>query len=171
MANTAPTVAGRNINRVAELEANFEERRSRTDRVVSAVADWTGSLSFLLLHLTWFALWIVINGTSLLPMKKFDPFPFVLLSVAVSCEAVLLSTMVLMKQNWMAKRDQRRAQLELQINLLAEQEITKLIHLQRLVCRKLGIPEADEDPEVEDFSQETAVEDLAHEITRASAEP
>jgi uncharacterized membrane protein len=165
-ASIAPKAARRNISRIAELEAEFEERRTRVDRIVSRVADWTGSLSFVGIHLVWFVVWIVVNGTSWLPLRKFDPYPFVLLSVAVSCEAVLLSTIVLIKQNWMGRRDERRDQLHLQINLLAEQESTKILYLQRLVCKQLGINEADLDPEIADLSQETAVENLAEELTK-----
>lgn len=133
------------------------------DRIVTRVADWTGSLSFILLHMVWFAIWVLVNTTSL--GRKFDPYPFVLLSVVVSCEAVLLSTVVLVKQNWMSRRDERRDQLHLQINLLAEQETTKILYLQRLICKRLGITEAELDPEIADLSQETAVEHLAQELT------
>lgn len=161
----APQAAQRNISKIADLQSEFDERRSAVDRIVADVADWTGSVSFILLHLAWFACWILINGTSLLPFKKFDPFPFVLLSVAVSCEAVLLSTVVLMKQNWMSARDEHREQLQLQISLLSEQEVTKVLFLQRLICRRLGIEEADKDPDVIDLSQETVVEHLASELS------
>ncbi|MBV9265901.1 MAG: DUF1003 domain-containing protein [Acidobacteriaceae bacterium] len=157
--------AGRNISRIAELEADFEEKRTRVDRVVSRIADWTGSLPFINFHLIWFLIWVVINATSLFPLRKFDPYPFVLLSVAVSCEAVLLSTIVLIKQNWMSRRDERRDQLHLQINLLAEQEATKILFLQRLVCKRFGIAEAEMDPEIADLSQETAVEHLAEQLS------
>jgi uncharacterized membrane protein len=170
---TEPSVASkaaqRNISRIAELESSFNESRTRVDRVVSKVADWTGSLSFILFHLAWFATWMAINATSLTRIRKFDPYPCVLLSVLVSCEAVLLSTIVLIKQNWMSRRDERRDQLHLQINLLAEQEITKVLYLQRLICQRLGIREADVDPEVEDLSQHTAVEQLAQQLDGDSA--
>jgi uncharacterized membrane protein len=168
--SVAPKAARRNISRIAQLESSFEERRTKVDRVVSRIANWTGSLSFVALHLFWFAIWIVLNVTSVLPVKKFDPYPFVLLSVAVSCEAVLLSTVVLIKQNWMSRRDERRDQLHLQINLLAEQETTKILYLQRLICVRLGIREGELDPEIADLSQETAVEHLAEELTGDNSE-
>jgi uncharacterized membrane protein len=160
----APRAAKRNISRIAELESQFEERRTRVDRVVARIADWTGSLSFIALHILWFLTWMLLNATSIFPIRKFDPYPFILLSVCVSCEAVLLSTVVLIKQNWMSRRDERRDQLHLQINLLAEQETTKILYLQRLICNQLGITEADRDPEIADLSQETAVEHLAEQL-------
>lgn len=167
--SVAPKAARRNISRIAQLETDFEERRTTLDRVVSRIADWTGSLSFVGLHFAWFCIWVLLNGTNLIPVKKFDAYPFVLLSVLVSCEAVLLSTVVLIKQNWMSRRDERRDQLHLQINLLAEQETTKILYLQRLVCKRLGIEEAELDPEIADLSQETAVEHLAEELSDEAA--
>jgi len=95
---------------------------------------------------------------------KFDPYPFPMLGLVVACEAVLLSTVVLIEQNWMNRRDERREHLHLQVNLLAEQEITKVLYLQRLICKRLGITEAERDPELLELSRETAVEQLAEEL-------
>jgi uncharacterized membrane protein len=82
----------------------------------------------------------------------------------VSLEGVLLSTFVLIKQNRMSQRADQRNHLDLQINMLAEKEITKLLQLQRLICRKLEIGEADADREVVELSDTTAVDSLAHEL-------
>jgi uncharacterized membrane protein len=157
--------ARRNITRVAQLEADFEERRSGVERVVARLAGYTGSLKFLILHGLWFAVWIVFNTVR--GAYNFDPYPYPLLSTIVSCEAVLLSTIVLIEQNWMSKRDERREHLHLQVNLLAEQEITKVLYMQRLICRKLGITEAEADTELLDLSAETAVEHLAKNVEDA----
>ncbi|MGH9697648.1 MAG: DUF1003 domain-containing protein [Bryobacteraceae bacterium] len=160
----ASRAAERNISRVAELEAGYAQKRATSNRIVTSIANWTGSFSFILIHIAWFSFWIAVNTTSVIPIRKFDPYPYILLSVSVSCEAVLLSTIVLIKQNWMSARAEKREQLQLQINLLAEQEVTKLLFLQRLVCRRLGISEADSDPDLIDMSHETAVEHLAQEL-------
>ena len=82
----------------------------------------------------------------------------------VSLEGVLLSTFVLIKQNRMSQRADQRNHLDLQINLLAEKEITKVLQLQRLICRKLEIAEADQDREVQELSNVTAIESLAREV-------
>ena len=82
----------------------------------------------------------------------------------VSLEGVLLSTFVLIKQNRMSQRADQRAHLDLQVNLLAEKEITKVLQMQRLLCRQLGIEEADSDPETVELSQITAIDNLAHEL-------
>lgn len=136
------------------------------DRIIARIASATGSLRFLLIHLLVFFTWIFLNtGTRL--EHKFDPYPFPLLGLTVACEAVLLSTVVLIEQNWMNRRDERREHLHLQVNLLAEQEITKVLYLQRLICRRLGISEAERDEELLDMSRETAVDQLAEELGNA----
>jgi uncharacterized membrane protein len=84
----------------------------------------------------------------------------------VSVEAVLLSTFVLMKQNRMAERVDQRDHLNLQIDLLAEEEITKILQLQKLVCERLQIPVASEDPAVNELAEATPVQTLAEELRR-----
>jgi len=95
---------------------------------------------------------------------RFDPYPFALLCMLVSLEGVLLSTFVLIKQNRMSQRADHRNHLDLQVNMLAEKEITKLLQLQRLICRKLEIREGDMDAEVVELSNVTAIDNLAHEL-------
>lgn len=95
---------------------------------------------------------------------RFDPYPFALLCMLVSLEGVLLSTFVLIKQNRMSQRADQRNHLDLQVNMLAEKEITKLLQLQRLICRKLEIREADTDAEVTELSNITAIDSLAREL-------
>jgi uncharacterized membrane protein len=82
----------------------------------------------------------------------------------VSLEGVLLSTFVLIKQNRMSQRADHRSHLDLQINLLSEKEVTKVLQLQRLMCRQLGITEADADKEIVELSGITAVDNLAREL-------
>jgi uncharacterized membrane protein len=86
--------------------------------------------------------------------------------MAVSCEAVLLSTFVLMKQNRMSRRAEHRDHLHLQIALLAEKEVTKLLQGQRRISERLGISEIVLDPEVRELSENTAVDSLARELNR-----
>ena len=95
---------------------------------------------------------------------KFDPYPFALLCMLVSLEGVLLSTFVLIKQNRMSQRADQRAHLDLQVNLLSEKEVTKLLQLQRLICARLEIKEADQDEEAKELSSVTAVGNIAREL-------
>lgn len=158
--------ARRNILRVTQIESDFDERRSAVDRVIARMASYTGSLKFLAVHSLWFLFWIAFNSLAR-GQHQFDPYPYPLLSTIVSCEAVLLSTIVLIEQNWMNRRGEHREHLHLQVNLLAEQEITKVLHLQRLICKRLGIAEAERDTELQELLRETQVEKLAEEVENA----
>ena len=120
-------------------------------------------MRFVILHVTWFGVWIVIN-CGLLGIRPFDPYPFIFLSMIVSLEAVLLATFVLMKQNRMSRRSEHRDQLNLQIDLLSEKEITKMLQMQRMLCEHFGLREVSTDKEVEELSEETAVEALARDL-------
>ncbi len=157
------TVARRNISEILELEDQFDKQRGFMERLLASVAPWIGSLPCIGVHFVWFITWILVNV--LAPAgHRFDPFPFPLLGTIVSAEAVFLSTIVLIEQNWASRRDQRRDHLHLQVNLLAEQEITKVLELQRMICERLGIHEVEYDPDVIAMSESTEVQDLAEEL-------
>lgn len=153
-----------NINVVARLEQQFLDQRTFVERLGDTIADFVGTMSFVLLHLVGCAVWIALNLGVVPVIKPFDPFPFVLFTLIVSFEGVLMSTFVLMKQNRMSRRADQRDHLNLQIDLLAEKEITKILELQRMLCAKLGIDAAERDAEAQQLSRHTAVEDLAKEL-------
>ena len=110
------------------------------------------------------SLWFLVNMGRVPGILVFDPYPFILLNMAVSVETLLLSTFVLIKQNRMASRADRRNELTLQIDLLAEKETTKNLQLLQRICEHLGIPDAVDDPDLKALSEETAVEELAEEL-------
>lgn len=152
-----------NIETVARLETEFLEQRSLKDRIGDAIAGFAGTMTFVIAHVAGLVLWFLINLGKLPVIKPFDPYPFILLALIVSVEGVLLSTFILMKQNRMSRHADHRDHLNLQIDLLAEKEITKILQMQRRLCEHLGVPAGD-DPEAVELSQHTAVEDLAHEL-------
>jgi uncharacterized membrane protein len=164
MVNRNPLASAReNIDTVARMEREFLEQRSWTERLGDAIADFVGTMSFILVHLLALVAWVVIN-TGKVGIPPFDPYPFVLLTMIVSMEGVLLATFVLMKQNRMSRRADQRNHLNLQIDLLAEKEITKILQLQQAMCERLGVRGAAADHEVDELSEHTAVEDLAKEL-------
>ena len=152
-----------NIETVARLETEFLEQRSLKDRIGDAIAGFAGTMTFVIAHVAGLVLWFLINLGKLPVIKPFDPYPFILLALIVSVEGVLLSTFILMKQNRMSRHADHRDHLNLQIDLLAEKEITKILQMQRRLCEHLGVPAGD-DPEAVEMSQHTAVEDLAREL-------
>jgi uncharacterized membrane protein len=162
-AATGP-LAQDNINAICALEEEALSKRTVSDRISDAIANFVGSIPFVVVHLVWFMVWVAINMGWLFGKVKFDPYPFALLCMLVSLEGVLLSTFVLIKQNRMSQRADQRAHLDLQINLLSEREVTKILQLQRLICERLQIEEAVHDPEALELSNVTAVGNIARQL-------
>jgi len=159
-----PRTAQANIDAVMKLEQEALRDRTAADRISDAIANFVGSIPFVALHVIWFAIWAAVNCGAFGPSWKFDPYPFALLCMLVSLEGVLLSTFVLIKQNRMGRHAEQRNHLDLQINLLAEKEVTKVLQLQQLICKRLGIAEVEMDEEIRELSTVTAVDNLAHEV-------
>ena len=164
MATLPSQTVEQNIRTIAGLEQSSEADRSVKDRIADVIGGFSGSMSFVGLHVLWFALWFLINTKVLPIVKPFDPYPFILLAMVVSVEGVLLSTFVLMKQNRMQKKSDARDQLNLQIDLLSEKEVTKSLQLLRAICQKLEIAEGQEDKELEEMATTTSVDRLAADI-------
>ena len=118
------------------------------------------------LHLALFGGWAAANAGWVPGLPAWDPYPFSLLCMIVSMEGVLLSTFVLIKQNRMGVRSDRRNHLDLQINLLTEKEVTKVIQMLERISAKLDVPENLRDAEAEELGRVTAVDDLARELER-----
>jgi len=132
-----------NIKIIEHMRAQAEARRSAQDRFADATTRFSGSMLFLYLHAVWFALWVVVN-TGILPgIKPFDPFPFGFLTMVVSLEAIFLSTIVLISQNRQRALHEKHETPDLQIDLLAEYEITRMLGLVDKIAQKLGIDDGD----------------------------
>lgn len=157
------SVVERNIRALLERAATEQSTRSRRDRMSDAVTRFTGSLVFVAVHLAVFGTWVLVNS-GLLPLPRFDP-TFVILATVASVEAIFLSTFVLITQNRMQARADRRADLDLQVSLLAEHEVTRLITLVQAVAAHLGIDEAG-DPELDELKRDVAPERVLDEIER-----
>ena len=150
-----------NVKLIARLEAAALKRRGRVDRIVDAVSGFCGSTTFLWAHALWFSLWIASNSLPGLP--HIDAFPFPFLTFVVSLEAILLSTFILISQNRQGLIQERRNQLDLQINLLAEQENTKTLQLLIRIAQKLGVEDCDEGA-VSALEEEASPERLVRQI-------
>jgi uncharacterized membrane protein len=136
------------------------ERRSSSERLADAVGGFAGSLLFIVLHLVLLVAWLLINSGKIPSARPFDPYPFSLLGVIVAVEAVILSSFILMRQNRMMRRG-RRDHLNLQVDLLAEKEITKLLQMVRALCGHMGLQNIMADKEIRDLSQNTSIESLS----------
>lgn len=159
MSDTPETVA-QSIEMILWLEEAATRRRTSADRIADGIAGFVGSVTFVLVHLVWFGLWVVTN-TGLLPIVSvFDPYPFQLLAMLVSLEGVLLATFVLIKQNRMSELSDRRAHMDLQINLLTEREVTRLLQVTERLADRLGIEHGTLSGP--DLSRETQIESMVH---------
>ena len=92
------------------------QRRRREDRVADGITAFSGSMQFVYVHIVWFTAWIVLNVT----IVRFDPYPFGLLTLIVSLEAIFLSTFVLLSQNREASRSDLRSEIDFETNVLSE---------------------------------------------------
>jgi uncharacterized membrane protein len=149
-----------NIEAVRKMEEAFANRRTLSDRIADTIGGFSGTPAFVAIHLVLFGGWMVWNAVP--TTRKFDPYPFLLLSVLVNVEAIFLSTFVLMKQNRMSKREDLRAHLDLQINLLSEREMTLVLQLLQRISTRLGVRLSTD--EIEELSAETSVEDVATQL-------
>ena len=157
-----PEPAGLNSALQRNIEALQERRRAEVrsasvqDRIAEAITRFSGSMKFVYVHLALYGFWIVANLGWVPVVKPWDP-TFVVLAMIASVEAIFLSTFILITQNRMAALADRRAELDLQISLLAEHEVTKLVAMVDAIAKHLGIGhEADE--EVEELKRNVAPE-------------
>jgi len=155
-------VVDRNIRSLMEREREQELRRRLEDRIADAITRFAGSMRFVYLHLLLYEGWIVIN-LGWLPLRPFDP-TFVVLAMVASVEAIFISTFVLISQNRMAALADRRADLDLQISLLAEHEISRVIALVRSIAERMGIEEA-HDPELKELVRDVEPERVMDRIS------
>jgi uncharacterized membrane protein len=166
-ARSVADVTRENVQAMRKLEQLASAQRTLADRVAEFVAKFCGSITFVWIHVVVFAVWVVWNVLPGLP--RFDPYPFTFLTLCVSLEAIFLSSFILIAQNYEMRITERRNQLDLQINLLAEQENTKLLQLMDRMAKKMGLYEED-DPEIQVLEQATRPETLARQIEDAFRE-
>jgi uncharacterized membrane protein len=156
-------VVHRNIDALLRRREQEERDSTRSEKIADAITEFTGSMRFVVIHLVLFGTWIVWN-LGLLGLPEFDE-SFVVLAMVASVEAIFLSTFVLISQNRMQARADERADLDLQISLLTEHEVTTLAGLVRAIARRLDIPEADE-PEFEEVLTDVRPEEVMDVMAR-----
>jgi len=160
------TVAGENIRAVARLQERAAERRTPLECAADRIVAIAGRESTVAIHVIFFAVWIGLN-VGVLRVHPFDPFPFVFLTMIVSLEAIFLTLFVLATQNRMTLDAERRAHLDLQVNLLSEQEMTLVLQMLREVCEHLGLHETTDSPKFKELVRRTDVTALAAHVERA----
>jgi len=169
-ASTVDQLTQRNVEIIAQMEKESNEQRTPGERVADGFASLLGSWRFIIIQSIVLAIWMTLNAIGWI--KHWDPYPFVLLNLALSFQSAYTGPILLMSQNRQNRISERRSHLDLQINLLSEQENTEMLHMLRLLCEKNGI-EFPKAPTIAVLEQTTEPTVLLDQITKTveGAEP
>jgi uncharacterized membrane protein len=144
---------------IQTYRAKADAKRTLAEKFADAMTSGFGSVTFLTLNAIWFAAWILINTGKIPAIAPFDPFPFGLLTMIVSLEAIFLAIIVLISQNRASKIDEIREEVDLYINSITETEVSKTIELLILLLEKNGVKVKD-DPELSEMLRPVRSEDI-----------
>lgn len=149
-----------NLADIQKIEKRDREKLSAADKVADKITTLGGSNLNIILHIIWFGSWVIINSGMISGFKPFDPFPFSFLTMTVSLEAIFLSMFVLKSQTKQSAAADKRAKIDLQINLIAERENTKLLKLVLEIQQYLGMKQKS-DPEIKELKKKTDMYKIA----------
>jgi len=153
-----------NVEAIRAWERAYLRARSRAAQFSDWVAATAGRGHVIALHAVWFVVWLLINAGVIPGLPVFDPFPFQFLTLAVSLEAIFLTLFVLASQNRLAELADKRSHLDLQIDLLAEREMTAVLHLLRDIALHLNVPATVTPDHLRDLMEETDLKRLMSEM-------
>ena len=149
---------------IAKLEEEALNRRTVAEHASDAIVKSIDSTPFLLLHVLLVGIWSTVNLDLIPGIKAFDPFPFGILALLLAAESVFLTIFVLISQNRMSREAERRSHLDLQVGMLAEQELTVMLQMLQKLCQHAGVDVKSSDQQVQRFSETTDVQKLASEL-------
>jgi uncharacterized membrane protein len=160
-----------NIKEIKTWERGLAHHRSRIERLSDTVTQLAAGGPMLLVHVGWFATWIVVNLDLIPGLAPFDPFPFQLLTMIVSLEAIFLSLFVLASQNRLTHQADMRANLDLQIDLLAEREMTAVLRLLQDIARHLDVRLSLTPEQIRDLARKTDINTLTNRMEEFPENP
>jgi uncharacterized membrane protein len=155
-----------NVEQVIRDERIIAEKRSLAVRIGEVVGTSAGTLTYVCIQLALVVIWVMANANLLPGIEPFDPYPYALLGGIMSLQGVLLACFVLMKQAHEGRMSDRRSHLSLQVNLLVEKEVTKLIQMLERMSAAEGIQEQVTDREAKELGRETDVDKVVQELDR-----
>jgi uncharacterized membrane protein len=155
-----------NVEALLRVKRTLDAKRTLNERIAAGITAFAGTMYFAYLHALVFGTWILINSGAIPFVRVFDPFPFVMLAMFASVEAIFLSTFVLISQNRAVLLSEKRAELDLQVNLIAERELTELLHLVDAIAKRMGIPVHAE--RIEPLKQTVTAENVLEQIDHAT---
>jgi uncharacterized membrane protein len=165
-----PNHVQEHIDTIAKHEQEFLTRRSPAERLGDLTAAIVGNLGFVAAHIFLFLFWILVNTLHLPHIPQFDPVPFSLLGTVVAMEAILLASLILMRQSRLARRADEREHLVLQILLLTEKEVTAVISMNQQIATKVGLSDMENSKEIEQLGRNTSIDEVAQDIQRSLSE-
>lgn len=166
------SVLRRNIEALQQKRSEAAKSATLQDHIAAKVSEFAGSMTFVYVHALILATWVLINLSAIPGLPTFDP-TFVFLGTTASVEAIFLSTFILIAQNRSTAAADRRSDLDVQISLLTEHEVTRILDLCTEIADHLGI-HAGRDPELQELKKDVSPEHVLDEIEqvdRTSAEP
>lgn len=166
--DATPDALDRNIKLIADLREKYRRNKSISTHVAEEIGDFFGSTLSVALHFVFFAGWILLN-TNLFPnFPFFDPHPYYLLSTITCLEAIFLSMFVLIRQKRSMVGSEKRSELDLQLSLLLENEVVRLVRLNVLIAKKLGIDPEKEIEELHDMDKPINAVDVLSRLEQAN---
>src|ERR1044071_3911355 len=165
-----PRSIGQNQKTVKSIKAKADEKRSFIDILADRTTALLGSNLFLFVNLLIFITWIMINTGHIPGVEPFDKFPFSLLTTSVSLEAIILAILVLSSQNRASRVADLREEVQLQVNILTEEENTRMMWMLVLLLQKNGIP-VPEDKRLQEMLRETDVAKIEKNMKKQIEEP
>ncbi len=148
---------------IKSVESKAKAKRSWLERVEDKIVSTFGTAEFLLFNLLFFVGWIAVNSDLIPAIEPFDPFPYILLITIVSIEAIILAIFVLITQNRQARINSLREETELHVNLISEQEITKVLKVLAIILKKMGV-DPTSDPELQKMIEPLNPEDIEKQL-------
>ena len=159
-----------NVQAIKRWERTILLARSKTEQVSDWIACTAGSGPVLVLHVLWFGVWVTVNAGVIRRLRPFDPFPFPFLTMTVSLEAIFLALFVLASQNRLARQADKRSHLDLQVDLLAEREMTAVLQLLQDIASHLDVQTSLTPEQLRDLMKKTDVRRLTNRMEEL-AEP
>jgi uncharacterized membrane protein len=172
---TESSAVEKNVQAIKRWERTILLARSKAEQVSDWIACTAASGPVLVVHVLWFGVWVTVNSGLVRSIRPFDPFPFPFLTMTVSLEAIFLALFVLASQNRLSRQADKRSHLDLQIDLLAEQEMTAVLQLLQDIARHLEAPTTLTPAQLKDLMKKTDVRRLTNRMEElaepASTEP
>src|SRR5262245_8772800 len=157
-----------NVRAIQAWEQHARHGRSPAERLSDWITSAAASGPVLVFHVIWYTFWATANVRIIPGIAPFDPFPFPLLTTIVSLEAIFLALFVLASQNRLSRQTDKREHLDLQIDLLAEREMTAVLHLLRDIALHLQVRTSVTPDQIQDLTKKNDLRELTSEVEKLS---